>query len=239
EQVRRVAVGYRSEDESPSEETPPGQLLTGDNNLVNVQVVVNYAVDPDAVVDYVEQRDRVEELIARCTEALLAEWVGGQLVDDVLQTGRVLLPRVLQEQLPARLAEYRLGVRVRSINVAHLLAPAEVKRAFDEVAAGKAQGDTEVEKPRVYSESERATAEVRVSRLENETKQEVGKKLTQARAEALAFEARLQAYRENPLVREAGYWDYLVRVVTRLAQAGQLQPLDPAIEHGRFFPARP
>src|SRR5262245_25590555 len=121
EQERRVVVGYRAEDESPSEETQPGQLLTGGNNPVNVQVVVNYAVDPEAVVDYVEQRDRVEELIARCTEALLAEWMAGQLVDDVLQTGRVLLPRVLQKQLPARLAEYRLGVRVRSVNVPDLL----------------------------------------------------------------------------------------------------------------------
>src|SRR5438094_7592912 len=61
EQVRRVTVGYRPETESGREDTPPGQLLTGDHNLVNVQVVVNYAVDPDAVVDYVAQRDRAEE----------------------------------------------------------------------------------------------------------------------------------------------------------------------------------
>ena len=58
----------------------------------------------------------------------------------------------------------------------------------------------------------------------------MARKLTQTRAEVAAFEARLRAYRENPLVREAGYWDYLVRMVTRLAQNGQLQPLDPAIE---------
>src|SRR5262249_16634583 len=71
DQERRVVVGYRPE-EGFDEQTPPGQLLTGDHNLVNVQVVVTYSVDPDAVVDYVEQRDRVEELIARATEALLA-----------------------------------------------------------------------------------------------------------------------------------------------------------------------
>ncbi|MBI1915579.1 MAG: hypothetical protein HYS12_12725 [Planctomycetes bacterium] len=230
EQVRRVAVGYRVADEGPREETPSGQLLTGDHNLVNVQVVVNYAVDPDAVVDYVEQRDRVEELITRATEALLAEWVAGQLVDDVLQTGRVLLPRDLLERLPPRLAEYRLGVRVRSVNVAHLLAPAEVKVAFDEVAEAKAKGDTLIEQARLDAQERRTRAEVEVKRLESETKQDVAKKRTQTRAEVAAFEARLRAYRANPLVREAGYWDYLVRVVTRLAQNGQLQPLDPAIE---------
>src|SRR5947209_6316820 len=210
EQVRRVAVGYRLEDEGPREETPSGQLLTGDHNLVNVQVVVNYAVDPDTVVDYVEQRDRVEELIARTTESLLAEWVAGHLVDEVLQTGRVLLPRDLAERLPLRLSEYRLGVRVRSVNVAHLLAPAEVKEAFDEVAEAKAKGDTLIEQARLDAEESRAKAEVEVKRLESETKQDVAKKMTQSRAEVAAFEARLRAYRDNPLVREAGYWDYLV-----------------------------
>src|SRR5207237_5846009 len=48
EKVRRVAVSY-----SPLEgidDTPPGQLLTGDRNLVNVRVVVNWAIDPEALL---------------------------------------------------------------------------------------------------------------------------------------------------------------------------------------------
>src|SRR5262245_12110582 len=36
--VRSVTVGY-NEEESGEREAPPGQLLTGDHNLVNVQVV--------------------------------------------------------------------------------------------------------------------------------------------------------------------------------------------------------
>ncbi len=229
EQVRRVAVGYRPE-EGFDEQTPPGQLLTGDHNLVNVQVVVNYAVDPDAVVDYVEQRDRAEELIARATEALLAEWIAGRTVDDVLQQGRMLLPLAMQEQLPPRLAEYRLGVRVRSVNVAHLLAPAEVKQAFDGVAEAKAQGDTLIQQAHQYDERRRIKAPDEVRKLESETEREVARKMSQAQAEAVAFEERLQTYRGNPLVREAGRWEYLLRVITRLAKNGQLQPLDPAIE---------
>src|SRR5262249_37697154 len=63
EQVRRVSVGYRPGSDPTGEDTPPGQLLTGDHNLVNVRVVVNYAVDPDALVDFVVQGDQVEELL--------------------------------------------------------------------------------------------------------------------------------------------------------------------------------
>jgi modulator of FtsH protease HflK len=229
EQERRVAVGYRPE-EGFDEQTPPGQLLSGDHNLVNVQVVVYYSVDPDAVVDYVEQRDRVEELITRATEALLAEWVAGRTVDDVLQQGSVLLPLAMQEELPRRLAGYRLGVRVRRVNVAQPLPPTEVKQAFDSVAEAKAEGDKLIEQAHQYAANRRNETEAEVRKLESDTEKAVAGKTKNARAEAFAFEERLRAYRENPLVREAGRWEYLVRVITRLARNGQLQPLDPAIE---------
>src|SRR5215472_14703853 len=64
EQLRRVSVGYRPEEGGGQEETPSGQQLTGDHNLVNVQVVLTYTVDPEAVVDYVMQRDNAEGLLA-------------------------------------------------------------------------------------------------------------------------------------------------------------------------------
>src|SRR5262249_34423063 len=55
--VRRVEVGYPRNGPEEGIGTPPGQLLTGDHNLVNVQVEIHYTVeqgsDPEAVVQYV------------------------------------------------------------------------------------------------------------------------------------------------------------------------------------------
>src|SRR5205807_2334626 len=42
--VRRVTVGYVSEADESGDAAPSGQLLTGDQNLVNVQAVIDYAV---------------------------------------------------------------------------------------------------------------------------------------------------------------------------------------------------
>src|SRR5438132_931964 len=41
--VRRVTVGYQPDAEIDAA-LPPGQLLTGDQNLVNVRAVIDYAV---------------------------------------------------------------------------------------------------------------------------------------------------------------------------------------------------
>src|SRR5262245_64024666 len=65
EKVRQVRVGFRRESEEADDPTPPGQLLTGDQNLVNVAAVIDYAVRPDDVVDYSAARDRVDGAVAR------------------------------------------------------------------------------------------------------------------------------------------------------------------------------
>src|SRR5438874_2049650 len=46
DELRRLAIGYRPGD-TADEDAPPGQLLTGDRNLINVRIVLNYAVDPE------------------------------------------------------------------------------------------------------------------------------------------------------------------------------------------------
>src|SRR4051794_33093007 len=54
ELLRSVTVGFQPGEESDaSGVTPPGQLLTGDHNLINLQVVIDYAVVEDEVADFV------------------------------------------------------------------------------------------------------------------------------------------------------------------------------------------
>src|SRR5262249_33837360 len=47
ERVRRVEIGYNP-DEDDAGLTPVGQLITGDHNLVNMHVVINYKVSDES-----------------------------------------------------------------------------------------------------------------------------------------------------------------------------------------------
>src|SRR5262249_40687141 len=71
DRLRAVTIGYQPEEEE-GPISPPGQLLTGDHNLINVRVVMHYTVDEAQVVDFVEQSDRADDLITRAAEAALA-----------------------------------------------------------------------------------------------------------------------------------------------------------------------
>ncbi|HJZ53444.1 MAG TPA: SPFH domain-containing protein, partial [Gemmataceae bacterium] len=133
--VRQLRVGYDPEAGTDIPGTPPGQFLTGDQNLVNVQLVLDYAIgetDQD-LDDFVMHKDRVDAALTRETEAAAGEWAGGRRVDEVLLTGNATLPAWLMTHLPERLAPLRLGVRVQRVSVAYLAPPDEVRAAFEAV----------------------------------------------------------------------------------------------------------
>ena len=92
--LRQVTAGYDPGVGFDAPGTPPGQLLTGDQNLVNVQLVLAYAIgETDADLDdFVMHQDQVDAVLGREAEAVAAEWAAGRPVDEVLLTGNAALP---------------------------------------------------------------------------------------------------------------------------------------------------
>jgi membrane protease subunit HflK len=228
DRVRHVTVGFQAAAAESSPGTPPGQLLTGDHNLVNVEVVIDY--DIDQVVDYVVQADRVDGLIARSAETVLAEWVAGRTVDDVLVTDKAALPAWLVEQTQQRIDPYRLGVRLRAANVVALRPPEDVRYAFDRVTRAQTEIGTQQNKAREIATERRRKAEIEQVRIEQDTAAYMNEKLTLARAEADTFERRREQYQrlkqQNPDFLIALWWDEMGKVFARMKANGRIDLLD-------------
>ena len=77
--------------------------------------------------------------MSRTAEAALSEWVAGSAVDDVLLTGKAVLPGVLTNTLRDRLAPMKLGIEVQAADMAHLAPPenVDVLDAFAAVTRAK------------------------------------------------------------------------------------------------------
>jgi membrane protease subunit HflK len=227
--VRRVTVGYTPE-AADEDAVPPGQLLTGDQNLVNLRAAVDYAVDPDAPERYVAARDRVDGAVGRAAEAVLAEWVAGQTVDEVLLTGKAVLPAVLVGRLRERLASYDLGIIVQAAGVAYLAPPEEVTDAF--AAVTRAQAGIQTREQEAGQEAERLMrqARTRANAAEQSAAAAAHGLREAARADAEAFRKRLAQYRllreGNADVLAALWWDEMGGLFTRMRAAGRLDLLD-------------
>jgi membrane protease subunit HflK len=228
--VRRVAIGYQPETDESDQTTPPGQLLTGDHNLVNVQVVLDYSVRDDQLENYVVQAERADGVIARAGEAMLAEWVSGRKVDEVLIRGKGELPSLLVERTQARIEPYRLGVVIQRASVAHLFPPAEVKDAFDDVTRKQSTMRTQEYKAREEAAKRLRDTQAEKHRIEKLTAAYVNERVVLAQAEADTFEKRLKQYqelrRDNPHFLAGIWWDQIGKLFTQMKDAGRLDLLD-------------
>jgi membrane protease subunit HflK len=246
--VRQLAVGYNPDEASDAPGSPPGQLLTGDQNLVNLKLVVEYAVDDrDGELEHhVANRDQVDRVLSREAEALAAEWVGGRRVDEVL-AGRAAVSRRVAAGLPDRLAPHRLGIVVQRVSVDYLSAPDEVRDAFE--AVNQAQTGIRTRRNAAEQEAQRLRNEAAALqvRLLSEAEAYRDERTKLAAADAAAFAKRLEQYRRlsaaNPDARDAIWREEVGKILAGVKERGRIELLDAllgpnGIELNQFLPAK-
>jgi len=230
-QVQRVTAGFEPGSDTGAA-VPAGLLLTGDENLVTLQVHVDFAVaEGDAALDdYVLHRSQSEGIIARETDAALAEWASGRAIDAILLTGSGDLPRWLVPRLQARIDPYRLGVRIQTASVALLAPPDEVRRDFERVNQAESVNRTRVSRARQEESQRRREAESAAYRLGQEAKAYEESSLALAQAEADAFRRRLAQYRQmrkdHPDILSIIWWNEMGKVFLSLKERGRIDMLD-------------
>jgi membrane protease subunit HflK len=240
DRVRTVQIGYVADrGDAADAGTPAGQLLTADHNLVNLQAAVDFVIDEEAVGDYVFQQGRAASLVARTSEAVLAEWVAARTFAAVVERGKQTqrgddgeppLPQVLVEETQRRLAPYSLGVVINSARVNYLNAPDEVRDAYENVTRAETQIKTrenEAEQERADRIRAAQAERYHILRLAAAYAEE---KVKLAQADAENFEKRLAQHRQlskaNPYYLNGVWWDEMSRLYRRMKDNGRIDLLD-------------
>ena len=230
--VRQIKAGFVPETAFDAPGTPVGQVLTGDQNLVNIQLVLDYAIgETDADLDdFVMHQDQVDVMLAREAEAAAAEWAGGRTVDEVLLTGNAAVPAWIMERLQPRIDGLKLGVCVQRAS-AVLAPPDEVRAAFEKVS--QAQTGIRTKEYQARQEADQRLRQADSLRYKWEQESLVFKQgeLQQARADASDFLAQLAAFRElkktNPDALAAIWWNEMHKTLAGMkSRGGRVEPLD-------------
>jgi membrane protease subunit HflK len=193
--VRRAEIGFRTERSGSS--TTPGEslMLTGDENIVDVQLFVQYLVqDPEKFLF----RARQPELALRSSaEVALRAAVGQTDIDYTMTEGRVEVQDRVKKQLQELLDLYGTGLLATEARLLVVDPPKEVKEAFHDVV--RAWEDRE----RLIKEAEGYAEGV----------------LPKARGEAVQMLRVAEGYREQRLIRARGDSDRFVRILSEYKKA--------------------
>ena len=233
--VRQLAVGFEPEREADDGSDVSGQFLTGDQNLVNVKLVVEYAIDELNLPNYVRQREIIDSALSQVVEATAREWIAGQTVDDVLLSGRAALPQWIMARLPTRIEPLQLGIVVQRVSVDQLAPPKQVgevsvRDAFEAVNKAQTEIRTRVFQARQESATRLREAEALELQYRKEAEATRQETLTLARADADVFVQRLTQYRklrgDNPDILAAIWWDETAKLFQGMKARGRIDLLD-------------
>jgi membrane protease subunit HflK len=189
-----------------------GQMLTQDENLVTVDLQVQYRVG-DAKAYVLNVRDS-NQALAFATDSALRHEVGSSSLDDVLTEGRAELAVRVEQRLQSFLREYGTGLEIVRVNVESTQPPAPVQDAFREVQRAREDEQRLKEEAETYRNKIVPEARGQAQRMIEEAnayKQEV---IERARGETARFNQLLAVYEQAPVVtRERMYIQALEQVL--------------------------
>ena len=210
-EVRRLEVGFRSRGELFTE-ARRSDMLTGDENILKVMMVVQYRVTD--VRAFVLAADEPDWLVERAVEAALTARVAGLRVDDVLTTGKAEIEIRTVEMAQRTLDDYGIGVRLLGGNLQTASPPVPVLEAFNDVTRAKKDQERVVEDARSYANEILPQARAEANERVMQARSLADARVSQARGEARRFlDLRADFERAPELTRRRLYIEMLERVL--------------------------
>ena len=214
EQRRFEEIGYRTTAGRSVIVPREALMLTRDENIVNVQMAVQYQVsDPrDFLFNVRDPRASLQQ----AAESALREVVGKSNMDFVLTEGRsdvVMQVRALMQQM---LDEYQTGLLVSEVSMQDVQPPEEVQGAFSDAIRAREDEQRFKNEAEAYSNDIIPRARGQAARALEEANAYKESVVAQAEGEASRFSQLLVEYKRAPdVTRKRLYLETMEEVLQR------------------------
>ncbi len=125
------------------------ELLTGDENLVQLDFTVHYTIAE--VAAYVFNISDPRALIRADAQAAVRQMVGERAIDDLLTTGRPQAEARVADLLQTYLDNHQSGMRVATVRLVRARPPDAVAAAFLDVASAREDRETYINEATAYA----------------------------------------------------------------------------------------
>jgi membrane protease subunit HflK len=190
------------------------QMLTRDENLVSVSLVVQYRIRD--LEQYLFNVANADESLQQATSSALRMVVGSTTLDQIITEGREVWGNRVQDTLIKTLDLYKTGISIVNVAPQPARAPESVQDAFDD--AIKAQEDEKRFKEQAYAYAAKVVpiAQGNASRILQEAEAFSQQAVLRAKGEVAEFLALLPQYNLAPqVIAESMYLETMQRVLSK------------------------
>ena len=245
-EIRTAEVGYRSQARSRVEAdvTQESQMLTADENIVDVKLAVQYRVKDAA--DYVFKVRDPDLTVQQVAESAIREVVGKSRMEFILTEGRDAVAQQVAQLLQATLDRYQTGIEVTSVNMQDAQPPEPVQAAFFDAVKAREDEQRLINEAQAYRNEVIPRARGEVARIVADAEAYQGQIIARAEGDTARFSQIAQQYRAAPTVtRQRLYLETMEQVLSRtpkVLMSGDgskvtLLPLDRLLSSGTTEPA--
>ena len=192
--------------------TTNSSILTKDENIVNVEIAVQYKrSNPEF---FLLEAASPEDSLAQASESSLRHVVGSNSMDSVLTTGREQIALDVKSRLQARLDTYKTGIEIVAATIRESRPPEAVKEAFDDVVKAREDEVRLRNQAETYANEVVPIARGEAKRALEDAQGYKQKVISEAEGEASRFDQLLIEYKKSPEVtRKRLYLDAVQSVM--------------------------
>ena len=190
-----------------------GVMLTSDENVVRVEMNVQYRItDPQKYLYSVTSAD---DSLRQATDSALRGVIGKYTMDRILTEGRTVIRSDTQRELEETIRPYNMGITLLDVNFQAARPPEEVKAAFDDAIAARENEQQYIREAEAYANEVQPQANGKAQRLLEEARAYKTKTVLEAQGEVSRFARILPEYKAAPqITRERLYIETMEKVLS-------------------------
>jgi membrane protease subunit HflK len=184
-----VPIGFRTVEEGRTSTlaADEGQWLTGDTNILAVELAVQYRVVRP--VEWVVNGRDTQEQVRRAAESVVTDAMGKLPVDEALTAGRLTLLEEVRRGTQELLDGWQSGVGIVSVAIRSVDPPPAVLAAFQDVQNAKSDRERFVNEAESYANDTLPRARGEAGALVSSAASQRQRRVQEAFGDAARFEA--------------------------------------------------
>ena len=214
--VNRVNIGFDLRGGGTAMRDVPEEslMLTGDENIVDVDFSVFWKVKPDGVGDFLFNIQNPDSTVKAVAESAMRAVIGRSNIQAVLTGARQTVETAVQELMQKTLDDYGAGILVQQVQLQKVDPPTQVIDSFRDVQAARAALERAQNEAQTYANRVVPEARGRAAKITQDAEAYREQTVAEAKGQTSRFLQVYEQYKKAPdVTRERIYLETMERVL--------------------------
>ena len=189
-------------------------MLTGDENIVDVDFTVLWRIKPNGVADYLFNIQNPAGTVKAVAESAMREVIGRSEIQPILTGARTQTEATVQELMQKTLDGYGSGIQITQVQMQKVDPPAQVIDSFRDVQAARADLERKQNEAQTYANQVVPAARGRAAQITQAAEGYKQQAVAEAKGQSARFLKVYEEYKKAPdVTRERLYLETMERIL--------------------------